>query len=484
MLLSEYQWSRNPRGMHNFSAAARMDLGKLVQMHMGWAKLVTLGPDYLDLVEEMLKNGITPIVRVWRPRFGAGAPTSDLVGIWRAFFERGVRWFEFYNEPNLDNEWQEGHLPDWRDMEGTIIPILQNWLAFAEIIIGMGGYPAFPALSESVGIHYDVSRWLDVMMNYLAEQHYDRFRGIAQNGLWVATHPYIYNHFYQEGTNPLDARAAGAQRAWEPGWRFEYPYDPITQASKPGITSISGPADAPLGDPVGLVGMGYAFMKKFEMLFGGGAIPVVGTEGGINPVPKFPGEYHQLDTRFPGYSYESHGEATVAMFNWIAQSAPPWMFGVTLWKEDEYYVGDTGVTAVRRLSESPPIYKNVPPLEPFGGIDPRERLKGPGPIHGTPDLHFVILAPGFQGDWFFEQGRAYYERFRPILLPSVDYLAYIPYERSVGVTLLTPPGMSEFMKAQISERYPYIWIDLLPIDQPEQVGQILNARAASGRKFG
>ena len=51
MLLNEYQWSRNPRGMHNFSAASRMSIDALSQTGMGWAKLVTIGPDYLDNVQ-------------------------------------------------------------------------------------------------------------------------------------------------------------------------------------------------------------------------------------------------------------------------------------------------------------------------------------------------------------------------------------------------------------------------------------------------
>ena len=185
----------------------------------------------------------------------------------------------------------------------------------------------------------DVARWLDTMMNYLAENYQERFRTVADSGLWVATHPYIYNHFYQESGGPLDPRQPGAQRAFEPGWRFEYPLDPITQASFPGLTAISGPSEYPLGDPIGLTGVGQAFMAKFEALFGGGAIPVVGTEGGIVPVPAGIADFHQVDKRFPGYDWNSHGEATLALFNWIASDGPPWMFGLTLWKEDDYLRG-------------------------------------------------------------------------------------------------------------------------------------------------
>ena len=151
MRLDEYQWSRNPRGMHNATVTARMDLGQLVAMKMGWAKLVTLGPDYLDLIPQMLANNITPIVRLWRPRFGASAPTPDMIDAWTRYIAAGVRWFEYYNEPNFDNEWQEGHLPDFRDIPGTIQPLMDNWLAWAELIIQMGAYPAFPAWPRRPG---------------------------------------------------------------------------------------------------------------------------------------------------------------------------------------------------------------------------------------------------------------------------------------------------------------------------------------------
>src|SRR5258706_16233214 len=115
---------------------------------------------------------------------------------------------------------------------------------------------------------------------------------------------------------------------------------------------------------MGLKGMGQAFMHYFKEIFGGGAVRVIGTEGGITPVPEGPGASRQLDTRFPPYTWDSHAEATVALFNWIAESGPPWMFGLTLWKDDDYFDGPAGpLPATKRLSETSPRYKTVPPLE-------------------------------------------------------------------------------------------------------------------------
>src|SRR5205823_3005429 len=132
--------------------------------------------------------------------------------------------------------------------------------------------------SETVGNTEDITSWLQVIMNYLADNFFDRFRNIANNGMWVATHPYFYNHFYQERKGPLDPRFPMEEKAAEGGWHFEYPYDPVSQTSHPGLTAISGGPAAPLGDPIGLTGMGHAFMYRFGDIFGGGAVPVIGTE--------------------------------------------------------------------------------------------------------------------------------------------------------------------------------------------------------------
>ena len=89
------------------------------------------------------------------------------------------------------------------------------------------------------------------------------------------------------------------------------------------------------------------------------------------------------------------GEATVAMFNWIATQAPPWHFGIAMWKENDYYDNHAGV--LTRLQQVPQLRRTVPPLssgEPgnYNGYVGR----GPGPIRGEPSFHMIVLAPGFE----------------------------------------------------------------------------------------
>jgi hypothetical protein len=354
-------------------------------------------------------------------------------------------------------------------------------------MIELGAYPAFPALAESSLPHEDAVAWLTAMLAFLADYYYDRFRAVADNGLWVATHPYFYNHFYQESGRANRPRPPEQQNSAEGGWHFEYPYDPITQADHPGLTTVSGGAEKPRGDPVGLIGMGDAFMKKYQEMFGGGAVPVVGTEGGIYPVPGTKGDIVQRDGRFPPYTWNSHAEATIAMFNWIANQAPPWMFGVTLWKEDSYFEATDGpARAVQRMVEVTPAFKNVPPIEALNGPGPRALFggKGPGPIHGAPDLHFLVVAPGFNTNWFFGHLREYWERFRPTVTTSVDFFAFIPYSRSLAVTVLATPETADYMAQQIKSRWATVWIDLISAAREEDIAAVLRDRVTTGRRFG
>src|SRR5579864_4060763 len=197
MRLDEYQWSHNPRGMHNTRAFLGLNHARYLQTRLGWLKLVAGADEYVNDVPILLGNGITPIIRLYEPKFGASQVTTNQLRLTTLYTGAGVRWFEFYNEPNIPLEWPDTIQPDYNNLSGVIAPLMDHWLQWAEVVIDLGGYPAFPALSETVHPYEDVTSWIRAMMNYLATNWYDRFRAIANNGLWCATHPYFYNHFYQ-----------------------------------------------------------------------------------------------------------------------------------------------------------------------------------------------------------------------------------------------------------------------------------------------
>ncbi len=471
MRLDEYQWSRNPRGLHVYSIyQTPLEIRRYTQMRAGWAKLIVVGNEYVDDAMRLIDLNITPCVRLYLGAAGATPFTANWRSLTDLFVRAGVKWFEFYNEPNLGVEWPAGTDPDWRDTERFIKPLMDNWLLWAEYIVSVGCYPGFIPLAESDVLPYAAVRWMDAMLNYLANTHYERFQRVLASGLYCATHPYILNHWYRDGSSGR--------------WHFEYPYDPRSQASDPGRTLYGGTALTPNGDPVGLIAMGRMFNERCATLFGSQAVPVLGTEGGIFP---FRGGTFQQDSRYPAYDDRSQAVGTVAMFEWIAREAPPWMFGVTLWKEDDYYNGDYTAPAIGLMGDTPVILKTVPAIEVMGpGITPVPTIPppGPGPIHGQADFHLIILASGLSSDWFFNTARSYWERFRPIVTTIPELIDLVPNSKSLAATVIAPPDLIGSMQSAIRDRFVYVYFDLIIADDFVRVEEVFARRVATNLRFG
>lgn len=490
MRLDEYEWSRNPRGLHCQSIfQSPLPIERYTRPRMGWAKLLAVDFGFVDDIPGLLANNITPIVRLYVGRYGAGPFNRHLQQIVLEFARAGVKWFEFYNEPNIDAEWPMGFDPSWEDSENVIRPMMDNWMNFAEYVASIGCYPGFPALAESTSPRYAAVRWMDAFLNYIASAHYNRFRALLNGGMYVCTHPLVVNHFYQEipGRGPLSARPPEAQEGTGPGWHWEYPYDPICQASDPGRTIYGGTRLTPYGDPNGLEAMGRMFNERAATMFGTQAVPVVGTEGGIWPFTEEP--FYQQDNRYPPYNVESQAQATVSMYEWLARQSPPWYFGVCMWKEDEYYSHDWVAPAILELERVPPIYKEIPPLEVMAGPvvptpTPTVEVYGPGPIHGTPDVHMIALAGGLTADWFMETARAYYGQFRPVVTTQLDLIQYIPSSTSLAVTLIAPPDQADTVRDSLRALYPNVWVDVIRADSLNNVRETFDSRAQRGLRFG
>lgn len=488
MRLDEYVWSRNPRGMHCISVyQTPLNIQRYTSTGMGWAKLLAVDTAFVDDAQNLLANNITPLVRLYVGRYGAGPFTPQLRSLVDSFARAGVRWFEFYNEPNIDVEWPLDFNPSWEDFDNVIRPMMDNWLVFAEYVASIGCYPGFPAMAESTVPQYAAVMWMDAFLNYLHTAHADRFTTLLANGAYCCTHPLVANHFYQEvpGRGPLSMREPHQQRSQEPGWHWEYPYDPVSQADDPGRTIYGGTALTPYGDPNGLEAMGRMFNERTAEMFGAQAIPVVGTEGGLWP---FRGQIYQHDDRYPPYDDESQAEATVAMYEWIARRSPPWYFGVCMWKEDEYWAPDGYVApAIYALERYPTVYKEIPSIPTMGGTrtpQPTITPRGPAPIRGAADFHMVILTDGLDESWFFDTARAYYERFRPIVSGRMDTIDLINYTRSLAVTVIATPERIESLRQYFAESYPNLWFDPIPATTREAVAAVFNARAENGLRFG
>ncbi len=487
MRLDQYAWSRNPRGLHNERVLITPEnYSHWQQPHFGWAKLVAAQDEYVDDAAAFISMGITPVIRLYVERPGAMAFSPGLRDLTLRYASAGVKWFEFYNEPNLPIEWPPGVNITWQNFDQIIRPMMDNWIIWAEFIISIGCYPGFIALAESDAPDSSAVRWMDAYLNYLQQAYHDRFGAILANGAFCATHPYILNHFSQEipGQGAASARPPEQQNAREGGWHFEYPYDPICQKTDPGRTVYGGTALTPNGDPDGLTAMGRMFNERCASIWGTQAIPVLGTEGGIYPFPKTADiPFYQQDNRYPPYTHESQAEATVAMFEWIANQAPPWFFGLCLWKEDDYW--EPGPAhAITRLIETAPVLKNVPAIDVMGNGVTAPQF-GPGPIHGEPSFHMIILAPGLDPSWFFETARAYWNTFRPIVTTVWDFINYIPHDRSLAITLITTPDMSQPMSNIILKQYPNVYFDIIvATGDLSNVTNTLNGRVWANRRFG
>ncbi len=392
MNLQQYMWSRNPRGLHNSGPFRPFTVERYTRPQMGWAKLVAGGDEYVEEAARLVELNCTPIVRIYRTDMGAMAPSGDWYDIYQAYISVGCRWFELYNEPNRDNEWPQA--PEggpvvkvtWENTEECIRPLMDHWIEWAERVIDLGGYPAFPALAESSLQERSTVYWMNAFLQYLKDAHHDRFMRVIGSGLWCATHPYLLNHFYQEppGGPPHVARPYYQQSADEPGWHFEYPYDPLQQAHDPGRTVFGATPQVPYGDPCGLIAAGEAFQQLLSHHFAAGPVPVVGTEGGIVPIPHLGEAPHQPDTLYPPYSYESYAEAIMAMWRWIAEEGPPWFFGLTLYEEADFYEAQGPVLAIEQMAARAPRLKEVPSIETGGVVAPLPLVELVHPSQAVP----------------------------------------------------------------------------------------------------
>jgi len=516
MNFRDYVWYRNPRGLHNMGVIQPFRLERWVQPRMGWAKLVVGGNEHVEGVAQLAANNCMAIIRTFLANMGA-APAPDVwYGNYRQYIAAGARWFELYNEPNLEGEWPQGrtgpHVDvNWENEDEVIAPLMDNWIVWAERVIDLGGYPAFPALADSAERRHATVYWMDAMLKYLRRNHANRFSQVLANGLWCATHPYLHNHFYQEppGGPSYAARPHYQERADEPGWHFEYPYDPLQQRHDPGRTVFGGTRLTPWGDPNGLIASGQAFQDLLKKYFDAGPVPVVGTEGGIWRVPRRGDDPHLIDDRYPPYDYDSHPEATMAMWRWIVEKGPPWFWGVTLWNESDYFDLQGTVPAIQRMIAEPPLLKSVPNISTGGGSvyqsvpdlpqepatpsapeeprptpRPTEVAIGPGAVRGEPDYHWLILAPGLQADWFFQAARSYWQTFRPTVMPTWNLIGLIPSNKSLAVTVLARSDTVDYVNQRIRDTYPNVIYDPVVFDTLHEMQAELDRRAAENKRFG
>lgn len=159
-------------------------VAELRRMHIKWVVFLNDGTQIGDndyLVEQLVGNGMMPVMRVYRSTITPH--DGDLAALVRHYRTKGVVYYQLYNEPNVNVE----------NMQGFANPLhyAEMWAGAARVVVDNGGLPGLGALSP--GGAYDHYTFLDRTLRAL------KTSGDSDllNRTWLSVHNY-------HGTRPLD----------------------------------------------------------------------------------------------------------------------------------------------------------------------------------------------------------------------------------------------------------------------------------------
>lgn len=113
-----------------------------------WFKVLACGLNKLEVVKACRRQGIEPVVRLYRDRPAPhyprpGEEEAEFRKHVREYVAAGAHYIEAGNEPNLSLEWAEG---EWE--KGNLTErICRQWLRVKPMIQAEGGIPVFYAMS-------------------------------------------------------------------------------------------------------------------------------------------------------------------------------------------------------------------------------------------------------------------------------------------------------------------------------------------------
>jgi hypothetical protein len=96
----------------------------------------------------------------------------------------------------------------------------------------------------------------------------------------------------------------------------------------------------------------------------------------------------------------------------------------------------------------------------------------------------VIVAPGLDPTWFFETAQPYWNQFRPIVTTDISLVDLIDHQKSLAVTVISPPDAVIAMTQRIQQQYPNVWFDLIVAEDKQGVANIFNDRVHLNQRFG
>ncbi len=102
----------------------------------------------------------------------------------------------------------------------------------------------------------------------------------------------------------------------------------------------------------------------------------------------------------------------------------------------------------------------------------------------VPDYHFIYIAPGLTGDWLFIAARKYWLHFRPSVIASLDWVAYVPPRHQIAITTLGRRDTAQSIRNEIARRFPNAYHDPLVYDFLADMQLTLDGRTAVNQRFG
>lgn len=389
MNLNDYEWSGNPRGLVARGPFIGIDRPFVSSLRPGWLKIRSGTDEYIDDVTWLIESGITPIIQIIRDKH-VGEPCSDEIWYYtEVYLQKGVKFFEFYTEPNLPENWliHHGYSHYPFEVGEGLREFCENWIDWAERIVNVGGYPAFPAMNEVDEEAASAFALMAAAVNYFKINHENRFKTIGEGGLFLAVHPEMKNLFYQEvAGSPATPRPPAAMDAKEGGWHFEFPEDPL-------VVNMVGeePDDfIPAALQSGLLSSSRVFQHLIRKNFGIAPVPVFTVGGGI-PLLEPPATFMQYDRLYPAITADSFVESQIALWDWIAEFSPNWLFG-------------SAFIHLRKLAASQPEYLSVlaqkmierPPVNKVLREETKTQVSKKSEVNPIP--HYPVSSPDYVSD--------------------------------------------------------------------------------------
>jgi hypothetical protein len=292
-------------------------VNELRAMNIKWVKflqddLPTVTDPYL--VEQLVANGIEPIIRVYKP---FNEPYQHLPELVSEATGMGVFYFELYNEPNLAGPaggWATDEAPD-------VEKIVELWILAAQDVHAAGGHPALPALAAGGSVD-------DLIF---LRQFLDGLHARAQThllpGSWLPVHNYFLNHPLDYPTDPVNIDGVLLSKA-------EIEARELSSEQVKAINTARRNAKLPfeaggfwVGDTIDEDSNAFDKFQAYANIFFerfGYHLPVISTEGGA-----IAGAAE--DPRYPPVRDEDVTSLTLAAYHAMLDSTPPYFFAHTPW---------------------------------------------------------------------------------------------------------------------------------------------------------